>query len=208
MGIEEKWKEILGQLATEKHSSLNTLVKKLTLDEVRAKTGKLPNVDDGVLAVLPEARPNALVYTAPVTGAKIVASPDGAGGWKGITFHPDRAGSLFAWTSDDLNLAPWARGKKVARAMMFVASRIDDEGLSHFKIPSSKVIVTARWKDGRWEGGWVTVAEKRQEWSRSGWSTVMDPGPFNCVVEARRMLNMLARTMTVAGGGLQTKIPL
>jgi len=206
--VEIEEKNTVKEIAAEKHSSLNTFVKKLALEEVRAKTGKLPNVDDGVLAVLPEARPNAVVYTAPVTGAKIVASPDNEGGWKGITFHPEKTGSLFAWTSDDLNLPPWARGKKVVRAMMFVASRIDDGGSSHFRVPSSKIILSARWKERRWEGGWITVAEERQEWKRSGWFTVMDPGRFNCTVEVRRMLNMLARAMTVADGGLQTKIPL
>lgn len=203
--IDEATRGKIAAAARASFASVNGIVKKHALDEVRKTTSKkgLPNVDDEVLKILPKARPEALVYTTPVTGAKIVASPNGDG-WRGVTFHPEKSGSLFAWTNEDLNLAAWARSKKTVNAMLFIASRIDDQGLSYFRLPNSKLLVAAKWKDQRWEEGFVIDVkdDRRQEWRRGGWFGNMEPGPFNYIVALRQLMNMLAGVLTVQGGGL------
>ena len=205
--ITEEEKKAVEKNAARAYSSINSFIKKLALEEVERRAPNLPNVNDEILLLIPKERPDALVYTAPILGTKIITSPNDDG-WKGVAFDPDLKGSLFAWTSDDLNLPIWARNKKIIKAMLFIASRIDDENLSHFRVPDSKVIVSAQWQNDRWERGWVSDDKQRQEWERGGWYAHMPPGPFNLSVELRRLMNMLARTMTVKNDGLTTKMPL
>lgn len=204
--IEEGLKGKIARLARKNFAKVNGFVKKHALDEVRKVIGRraLPEVDDEILSVVERTRPDALVYVVPVVGAKIIASPGEDDGWKGVTFHPDKPGSLFAWTSNDLNLSSWAMSKKTVRAMLFVASRIDDKGLAFFRIPNSKFLISAGWKGSRWEEGFVvdTKSGKRQEWRRAGWLSSMEPGPFNCVVVVRQLTNMLAGTLAVKDGGI------
>jgi hypothetical protein len=112
---------------------------------------------------------------------------------------------MFAWTNEDLNLQAWARtGKRTVKAMLFVASRIDDGGLSHFRVPGSKLLVSAKWEDDRWERGFVndTKNHRRQEWLRGGWFATMNPGPFNYLAYLRWLMNMLTSTLTVKNGGI------
>lgn len=170
----------------------------------------IPIVNDKFIEDLPKFRPDALVYTVPISGAKIISSED-EGAWKGLVFNPEKTSSTFAWHSENLNLSAWAKTPNITRAILFVSSRIDDEGLAHFQIPNTKFIISGKWDDEkkRFESGLVTdTSDKRQQkWNRSGWFSSMEPGFFNSNANIRRMQNMLCGVMTVGDGGLEKKIP-
>lgn len=207
--VTEEQKKIVAKAAKAAYSSVNSFIKKLALEEVNRMTSDLPDVPDDILPLIQKERPEAIVYTAPVVGAKIIASPS-EDGWKGVAFHPEYKGSLFAWTSDNLNLPGWARSNKVVKSMLLIASRVDDNGMSHFRVPNSKFVISAEWSNDRWERGYITNTETkvRQPWERGGWYSNMYPGPFNLSPELRRLMNMLTRALTVKNEGLTTKVPL
>lgn len=170
----------------------------------------IPEVDDSILDMMPELRPEALVYTVPISGAKIVANEDD-GAWKGIAFHPHKTKSTFAWHSENLNLGSWAKTPHVLRAFLFITSRIDDDGLSHFQIPNTKFLISAAWNEEERRFGRGTIVDtsskRQQEWRRSGWFSTMDQGHFNYNANIRRMQNLICRVMTVADGGLKPNVP-
>lgn len=163
------------------------------------------------LGMLKETRPDALVYVVPVNGSRIVAAPDGEGGWRGLVFDPTIVGSTSTWHSAHLNPPVWAKTPTVLKAIAFVASRIDMDGDCYFELPQTDVKVSARWnKDiGRFEGGIVISKDGRQTWQRGGWYGHMhEPkGPFNLRPNVRKAINMLCRTMTVGNGGLTENVP-
>lgn len=161
------------------------------------------------LNLLKETRPEALVYVIPVNGSRIVAAPDGEGGWRGLVFDPTIVGSTSTWHSARLNPPVWARTPTVLKAISFVASRIDMDGSAYFELPGTNVRVSARWNGERFEDGIVIERETRQSWQRGGWyGHMQDPkGPFNLRPNVRRAINMLCRTMTVGNGGLTANVP-
>jgi hypothetical protein len=170
-----------------------------------------PKEDD--LSKLKETRPNALVYVLPVVGSRIVAAPDGDGGWRGIVFDPAIIGSTSTWHSTHLNPPVWAKTPSVLKALAFVASRIDMDGRAWFSMPMTSIKVAAEWDDGskRFERGEVveTSTGYKQIWQRGGWyASLPDPkGAFNLRPNVRRVLNMLCRTMTVGNGGIDAHVP-
>lgn len=190
---------------------LTSFIRMAVLEDIDARPiREIPIINDEIINLMPGSRPNALVYTIPIHGAKVVVSED-EGCWKGITFLPEKTNSTFAWHSENLNLATWAKTPSITRAMLFVTSRVDDDGMAHFQIPNTKFIISARWdtEKRRFENGFVTDAtnSRRQEWTRSGWFSSMDYGFFNYNANIRRMQNMICRVMTVSDGGLDPKIP-
>lgn len=172
---------------------------------------KAPREED--LPRLAETRPDALVYAIPVNCVRIVAAPDGEGGWRGVIFDPAIVGSTSTWHSSHLNPPVWAKTPTVLKSLAFVASRIDMDGLAYFQIPQTSIKVAAEWDPGskRFERGEVidTKANYRQKWQRGGWYSAMpDPkGPFNMRPNVRKVLNMLCRTMTVGDGGITANVP-
>lgn len=210
LNIWHKTKKKIENLAKKEHLSFNAFVQKIVLEEIGEEPQHPPQVSDEIIALLPSQRPNALVYHVPVVGTKIVASSDGEGSWRGVCFDPQKPGSTFAWTANDLNISAWAKKPKIVRALLFVSSRVDDDGLSHFRVPNSNLIVSAQWKGNRWEDGFVTDTKnkERQAWERGGWYSNMAPGPFNLSPELRRHMNMLCCAMTVGDGALEKKIPI
>lgn len=208
--LEDEVYEELARRSSEKHLPVTAYVRMVVLEYIGQNSSeKLPEVDDGVLAMLPELRPDALVYSVPSTTIKIVAS-EHEDGWKGVSFDQSKSGTLFAWTSEDLNIPAWMKTSFGRIAIRFVASRIDDGALSHFRVPDSRLIVSAEWKseDRRWGSGFVTNPEagKTQVWERSGWFSSMGPGPFNQNAPLRRLQNTLCRTLSVRDGGLELTI--
>lgn len=172
---------------------------------------KMPAISDDILEVLPKNRPDALVYTIPISGVKVVTSQNEDGGWKGIAFHPEKTGSTFAWNSENLNLPLWAKSINILKAILFIVSRTDDEGLAHFRIPNTKTIISAKWENDQFSGGFITDSDqqRRQSWIRTGFFGAMDPGgPFNYNPTIRRHQNMLCRAATIKNKGLDPKIPL
>lgn len=154
-------------------------------------------------------RPEAVTYTIPVTGVKIVvcSTPDDEP--SGLAFDPERPESIFAWNRGDLSLPPWARTRRTIEALQLVASRVDVDGMAHYSIPNSKLILSARWKDGRFDDGTITdtASKTRQSWIRTGWYSQIDKGPWSYRPNVRRWLNMLCRAMTVGAGGMRTDVP-
>lgn len=161
------------------------------------------------LGMLKETRPDALVYVVPVNGSRIVAAPDGEGGWRGIVFDPTIVGSTSTWHSAHLNPPVWAKTPTVLKALAFIASRIDMDGSCYFELPGTSIKISARWTGERFDEGVVIEKEVRQSWQRGGWYSHMhDPkGPFNQRPNVRKALNMLCRTMTVGKGGLTANVP-
>lgn len=189
--------------------SVAALAKMVILERARADAGPpLPATDDEIVDEIKKHRPDAVVYTVPVTGVKIVASPTDDG-WHGVAFDPSKIGSTFAWSDGDLNLQPWARTRLTVSALRLVSSRIDDAGVAHFTIPESRLIISARWDGERFSGGSITDPEyrRRQDWVRAGWYASMTEGPFNYRPNIRRWQNLLCRAMTVKTGGLETNVP-
>lgn len=161
------------------------------------------------LNLLKQTRPDALVYVIPVNGSRIVAAPDGEGGWRGLVFDPTIVGSASTWHSARLNPPVWAKTPTVLKSIAFVASRIDMDGMAYFELPGTNIKISARWSGERFEEGTVIEKGVHQSWLRGGWYSHMhDPkGPFNLRPNVRKALNMLCRTMTVGNGGLTEIVP-
>jgi hypothetical protein len=212
-----KWKKNVREIIDRLRRSMprSTFIRGLVLDHIDKHPLRTlpPPPKESDLSKLKETRPDALVYVLPVVGSRIVTAPDGEGGWRGIVFDPTIIGSTTTWHSTHLNPPVWAKTPSVLKALAFVASRIDMDGMAWFAIPMTSIKVAAEWVpySKRFERGEVvdTKTGYKQIWQRGGWySSMPDPkGAFNLRPNVRRMLNMLCRTMTVGNGGIEAHVP-
>lgn len=209
------WKEALKKMAGKEPvaSYIRTLI--LEYLEKNPITNLPEAPPESSFPLLKELRPEAIVYTVPINGAKIVASNNPEGGWKGLVYNPEKTGSTAAWSSQNLTMPEWAQSRSIIRALLFINSRIDDwndeEKISYFQAPESKYKISAVWNDEEknWKKGEIIGTDgRRQVWSRAGWYSIMEPGPFNLNAPLRRLQNMLCRAITVGNGGMETKVPL
>lgn len=164
-----------------------------------------PAPSEEKLHQIKQVRPNALVYTVPVNGVKIVASEHPDGGWRGLLWKPNQTGSIAAWRSENLSPPPWAQTPRIIRTLLFVASRVLESGNeSVYHVPKSNLFISAAWSGERFDGGRIVdvVSKKEQEWIRKDWYATMMLGPFSTRPNIRRFLNMLCRVLTVGNEGL------
>jgi len=214
-----RWKKVddvkglLKKLAG-KHMPLATYVRMTVLRYIMDHPAKdlPPPPPEESIASLKELRPDALVYTVPIHGAKIIASPDPEGGWRGILFDPRIQGSVATWNSRNLGAPVWAKTPYVLKALFVIASRIDDGGVSYFEVPRTGFKISARLDtgSGRFDDGEIIdpPTGRRQKWIRTGWYSLMDVGPFNYLSNVRRIQNMLCRAISCGAGGLNANPPV
>ncbi len=191
-GVRSEIEKVRGRL------SVAAFCRSATLEYIqRHPLGAAPtSPPESQLHLVSELAPDAVIYTVPISGAKIVTSPRKGGGWKGLMYDPMLAGSMSAWNTENLVAPIWARTNSIYKALCFIASRVDDDGVVSFKIKDSRFMVIAVWdsKEKRFQSGYVIDPKiAKQGWKRAPGSelSVMDPGPFNTLPNVRRMLTML-----------------
>lgn len=202
----------LSELARQSRIPLAALIRMKVLDHIRENP--LPQLAapprDEDLIHIEKVRPEALVYTVPIVGSKIISSRHPDGGWRGLLWEPSRTGSVSTWRSDNLSPPPWAQKPRILNTLIFIASRIEENQESVYKVPRTDCIITANWSGKRFDGGRVINIAKNteQEWSRHDWYAMMASGNLAYNPNTRRLINMLCRVLTAGDGGLTTKVPL
>jgi len=155
---------------------------------------------------LKDVRPDALVYTIPISGVKVVASEHPDGGWRGILWRPDQKGQVATWRSENLSPPTWAQTPRIVRTLLFISSRVlDEKNESIFQVPLSNLFISAAWSGERFDGGKIVdaVTRSNQEWFRKGRYATMSLGPYSSRANVRRLLNMLCQVLTVQNNGLE-----
>ncbi len=152
---------------------------------------------ESVIPSISQSSPDAMVYTVPVLSVKIISNQDGDG-WRGVVYDPRKSGTLSTWNSENFNPPTWAKTDTLLKNMVAIASRIDDGGLSHFRVNGTRYVVSSKFETGRWNGGFIydTVKKKKQAWIRKGEYSLMlnadgTTGEMNFSPVLRKFLNMI-----------------
>lgn len=163
--------------------------------------------------------PEAVVYTVPISGTKIVVAPNDELLWIGLCVNPDNPKELSGWHAENLRNPGWTKTSTVSRMMFALSTRVDlDNGIACFNVRHEKVDVqvSAKWHRGEFINGEIksTDNKKIQKWYKQ--ETVvtfegeaerdMTKRHFNHLTFLRRFLTMLCRAHFMKDGGLDRKV--
>ena len=209
------------EIARKKHMKTAEMALMMVLDKIEKNPiqNKDNRGDEKANANIVLKSPEAIVYTVPISGVKVVVAPNDQLRWIGLCVNPENTKEVSHWHAENPMTPPWAKTAfSISRIIYALSTRVEIDGLSYFNVrhENINVRVSAKWYRGEFVRGAISTIdnETTQKWYKCN-TTVRYEGEaerdmskrhFNHMTFLRRFLTMLCRAHLLTDGGIERQV--